>query len=79
MISASDARKNTEIARNKVINREIERKIIDREIKKASNDGYDNIALDYEISHQTIEYLYKLGYKVYTESRCNKTYLIIEW
>lgn len=77
MISANEAREKAEAVRNNSVERELER--IEHEIEEAIRKGDNNIALDGTISHQTANYMRKLGYEVHTSSQYNESYFTIKW
>ena len=77
MISAKEARKQSEQNKQGILNKEME--IIEEEINKAIVKGQDYTYIGSAISSKVKQILEQLGYKVKYGQQYNESYTSIEW
>ena len=77
MISAKEARKQSEQNKQDILNKEMA--IIEEEINNEILQGNNNVYIDGSISSEAIQMLEQLGYNVKCGSQYNESYVNIEW
>ena len=77
MISAKEARKQSEQNKQDILNKEMA--IIEEEINKAIVKGQDYTYIGSAISSRVKQILEQLGYKVEYGQQYNESYTSIEW
>lgn len=77
MISAAEAREQTDEINKKGLNYEISK--IEPEIEKAILQGKNHVTLGGSLSKPTGDYLRCLGYEVEHGSQYNESYFTVKW
>ena len=77
MISAKQARKQSEQNRQNILNKEII--TIEKEINNEISQGNNNVYINGSISSDARQMLEQLGYDVKCGSQYNESYVNIEW
>ena len=77
MISAKEARKQSEQNKQNILNKEMT--IIEEEINNEISQGNNNVYIDGSISSDARQMLEQLGYDVKCGSQYNESYVNIEW
>ena len=77
MLSAKEARENSEQNKQNILNKEMA--IIEEEINKAIVKGQDYTCIGLEISSRAKQILEQLDYKVERGRQYNESYTSIEW
>ena len=77
MISAKEARKQSEQNKQNILNKEMT--IIEEEINNEISQGNNNVYINGSISSDARQMLEQLGYDVKCGSQYNESYTNIEW
>ena len=77
MISAKQARKQSEQNKQNILNKEMA--IIEEEINNEISQGNNNVYIDGSISSDVRQMLEQLGYDVKCGSQYNESYVNIKW
>ena len=77
MISAKEARKQSEQNKQNILNKEMT--IIEEEINNEISQGNNNVYINGSISSDARQMLEQLGYNVKCGSQYNESYVNIEW
>ena len=77
MISAKQARKQSEQNKQDILNKEMA--IIEEEINNEISQGNNNVYIDGSISSDARQMLEQLGYDVKCGSQYNESYVNIKW
>ena len=77
MISAKEARKQSEQNKQGILNKEMT--IIEKEINNEISQGNNNVYIDDSISSDARQMLEQLGYDVKCGSQYNESYVNIKW
>ena len=77
MISAKEARKQSEQNKQDILNKEMA--IIEEEINNEISQGNNNVYIDGSISSDARQMLEQLGYDVKCGSQYNESYVNIKW
>ena len=77
MISAKEARKQSEQNKQDILNKEMA--IIEEEINNEISQGNNNVYINGSISSDVRQMLEQLGYDVNCGSQYNESYVNIEW
>ena len=77
MISAKEARKQSEQNKQDILNKEVA--IIEEEINNEISQGNNNVYIDGSISSDVRQMLEQLGYDVKCGSQYNESYVNIKW
>ena len=77
MISAKEARKQSEQNKQNILNKEMA--IIEEKINNEISQGNNNVYIDGSISSDARQMLEQLGYDVKCGSQYNESYVNIEW
>ena len=77
MISAKEARKQSEQNKQNILNKEMA--IIEEKINNEISQGNNNVYIDGSVSLNARQMLEQLGYNVKCGSQYNESYVNIEW
>lgn len=77
MISAKEARKQSEQNKQNILNKEMA--TIEKEINNEISQGNNNVYINGSISSDARQMLEQLGYDVKCDSQYNESYVNIKW